>query len=260
MIDLELVRRGSSFTRARITHSAATSNGSKTCHPHQAEQPASGQGSRPKGFSARAGHYEHEIRYVNACARLSRFSNSAAELFSVGRRGVARAAVCGRFPATPVPAKQAHRIAFYAAANPDHLRSGGTGSSCHRYQPARFPIYAQEKEIAVASSPTPSSDVADARQPPLSLSERADASDGNPAISTRVRETLAQLGPVASDQAGSSMRRFSLTSEHSAISLRLGPTSSGDLLGIGVSIHTSKATGQSSPSVTGSTSCPRSDY
>ena len=71
----------------------------------------------------------------------------------------------------------------------------------------------QEKEIAVASSPAPSSDVADARQPPLSLSERADASDGNPAISTRVRETLAQLGPVASDQAGSSRRRFSLTSE-----------------------------------------------
>ena len=71
----------------------------------------------------------------------------------------------------------------------------------------------QEKEIAVASSPAPSSDVADARQPPLSLSERADASDGDPAISTRVRETLAQLGPVASDQAGSSRRRFSLTSE-----------------------------------------------
>ena len=63
----------------------------------------------------------------------------------------------------------------------------------------------QEKEIAVASSPAPN--------PPLSLSERADASDGSPAISTRVRETLAQLGPVASDQAGLSRRRFGLASE-----------------------------------------------
>lgn len=70
------------------------------------------------------------------------------------------------------------------------------------------------KEFAVAPSPTPSSDVADAvRQPPTSLSEQADASDVNPAISPRVRETLAQLVPGASDQAGSSRRRFDLASE-----------------------------------------------
>ena len=76
-------------------------DGSKTCHPHQAEQPTSGPGSCRRDFRAGAGHCEHEIRSVNACARLSRFSNSAAGLFSVGRRGVARAAVCGRFSATP---------------------------------------------------------------------------------------------------------------------------------------------------------------
>jgi hypothetical protein len=70
------------------------------------------------------------------------------------------------------------------------------------------------KEIATARSPPLSSDVADAvRQPPTSLSEQADASDGNPAISPRVRETLAQLGPGASDQAGSSRRQFDLAPE-----------------------------------------------
>jgi hypothetical protein len=79
-------------------------------------------------------------------------------------------------------------------------------------QPNFLPVL-PGKEFAAAPSPL-SSDVADAaRQPPASLSERADASDGNPAISTRVRETLAQLGPGASDQAGSSRRQFGLASE-----------------------------------------------
>jgi hypothetical protein len=68
----------------------------------------------------------------------------------------------------------------------------------------------QKKEIAVASSPAPSSDVADAAR---QLSERADASDGSPAISTRVRETLAQLSPVVSDHAGLSRKRVGLASE-----------------------------------------------
>jgi hypothetical protein len=110
-----------------------------TCHTHQAKQPTSGPRSRRRDFSAGAGRCEQEIRSVYACARLSRSSNSAAGLFSVGRRGVARAAVCSRFPATRASAKQAHRIAFYAATDPDHLRSEATGSSCHRDQPARLP-------------------------------------------------------------------------------------------------------------------------
>lgn len=72
----------------------------------------------------------------------------------------------------------------------------------------------QKKEIVVAFSPTPTSDVADAaRQLPPSLSGRSDASDGSPAISTRVRETLAQLGPVVSDHAGLSRKRVGLASE-----------------------------------------------
>ena len=71
-----------------------------------------------------------------------------------------------------------------------------------------------DKEIAAAHSPPPSSDVADAvRQPPLSLSEQADGSDGSLAISAHVRETLAQLGPRVSDQAGSSRRRVGLAQE-----------------------------------------------
>jgi len=77
-----------------------------------------------------------------------------------------------------------------------------------------FPPMLPDKEIAAAPSPPLSSEVADAvRQPPASLPERADASDGNPAISTRVRETLAQLGPGASDQAAPSRRQFGLASE-----------------------------------------------
>lgn len=71
-----------------------------------------------------------------------------------------------------------------------------------------------DKEIAAAPSPPLGSDVADAaRHPPPSLSERADASDGSPAISTRVRETLAQLSPVVSDHAGFSSKRVGLASE-----------------------------------------------
>ena len=99
-------------------------------------------------------------------------------------------------------------------------------------QPDFLPML-PDKEIAAAPSPPLSSDVADAvRQPPASLSEQADASDGSPAISTRVRETLAQLGPGASDQAGSSRRRVRpRVGITSAISLRPGPRSGGDLLG-----------------------------
>jgi hypothetical protein len=75
-----------------------------------------------------------------------------------------------------------------------------------------FPPMLSDKEIA-APSPPLSSDVADAaRQPPASLSEQADANDGSPAISTHVRETLAQLGPGVSDQAGSSRSQFGLAS------------------------------------------------
>jgi hypothetical protein len=77
-------------------------------------------------------------------------------------------------------------------------------------QPDLLPVL-PGKEFAVAPSPPPSSDVADAvRQPPTS-SEQAD--DGNPAISPRVRETLAQLDPGASDQASSNRRRLGLASE-----------------------------------------------
>ena len=40
----------------------------------------------------------------------------------------------------PLPSKLIG-FAFYASADPDHLRVEGTGSSCHRYQPARLPAY-----------------------------------------------------------------------------------------------------------------------
>lgn len=78
-------------------------------------------------------------------------------------------------------------------------------------QPGFLPIL-PDREIAI---PSPlSSDVADAvRQPSALLSEQSDASDGSPAIPTRIRETLAQLGPGVSDQAGSSPRPAGLASE-----------------------------------------------
>jgi hypothetical protein len=168
----------------------------------------------PKGLQRGSRAHEQEIRSVSACTRLSRFSNSAAGLFSVGRRGVACAAVCSPFPATRAPVKQAHRIAFYAATDPDHLRSKGTGSSCHRDQPARLPACAPGQ--GVFRGPLAACQFWRGRCCTTSahaLSEQADASDGNPAISPRVRETLAQLVPGASDQAGSGRRQFGLASE-----------------------------------------------
>jgi hypothetical protein len=80
-------------------------------------------------------------------------------------------------------------------------------------QPGFLPML-QDKEIAAAPSQLLSSDVADAaRQSPVSSSEQADGSDGSPAIPTHVRETLAQLGPGVSDQAGSSRSQFGLASK-----------------------------------------------
>jgi hypothetical protein len=77
-----------------------------------------------------------------------------------------------------------------------------------------FPPMLPGKEISAAPSPPLSSVMADAaRPPPASLSEQADASDGSPAVPTHVRETLAQLGPVVSDQPGSSTRPVGLASE-----------------------------------------------
>jgi hypothetical protein len=183
-----------------------------TCHTHQAEQPTSGPGSRRRDFSAEAGRCEQEIRSVSAFARLSRFSNSAAGLFSVGRRGVARAAVCSRCPATRAPAKQT--IESHFTRPPIRITSDLRGPEAvviETSQPDLLPVL-PGKEFSGGPSPPPSPDVADAvLQPPLS--ERADASDGSPAISTRVRETLAQLGPVVSDHAGLSRKRVELTSE-----------------------------------------------
>jgi predicted transglutaminase-like cysteine proteinase len=83
-------------------------------------------------------------------------------------------------------------------------------------QPNLLPVL-PGKEFAVAPSPPPSSDVADAvRQPPLLLSEQADARDGNPAVSPRVRETLA---PARHDEQAS--RLFGMETE---------PVTAGELL------------------------------
>jgi hypothetical protein len=80
-----------------------------------------------------------------------------------------------------------------------------------------------------------SADVADAVRPTsLSLTEQADGRDGSSAISTDIRETLAQLGPDVFAQAGSS--RQARIEAHSTISRKPGPRSGGDLLGIRASI------------------------
>jgi hypothetical protein len=77
-----------------------------------------------------------------------------------------------------------------------------------------FPPIPLDKEIAAAPSPPLSSDLADAvRQPPASLPEQTDAIDESPAISTHVRETLAQLASGVPDQAVSSRRRGRLASK-----------------------------------------------
>jgi hypothetical protein len=80
-------------------------------------------------------------------------------------------------------------------------------------QPGFLPML-PNKEITAAPSQPLNSRVADAvRQPPLSLPEQADASDGSLAISSNVRETLAQLDPGVPDQGVSSRRRRRLASK-----------------------------------------------
>jgi hypothetical protein len=80
-------------------------------------------------------------------------------------------------------------------------------------QPGFLPVLL-DKEIAAAPSQLLSSDLADAvRQPPPTLSERVDGSEGSLAISTHVRETLAQLDPEVPKQAGSGKRRSGLVSK-----------------------------------------------
>jgi hypothetical protein len=75
-----------------------------------------------------------------------------------------------------------------------------------------FPPILPDRETPVPSPLT--SDVADAaRQPPASITEQADASDGSPAIPPQVRETLAQLDPGVSDQADLSTRAVELALE-----------------------------------------------
>jgi hypothetical protein len=97
----------------------------------------------------------------------------------------------------PLPSKL---IESHSTLPPIRIASGLKGPEAvviDTSQPGFLPIL-PDREIA-APSPL-SSDVADAvRQPPASLSEQADASDGSPAIPTHVRETLAQLGPGVSD-------------------------------------------------------------
>jgi hypothetical protein len=79
-------------------------------------------------------------------------------------------------------------------------------------QPSFLPIL-PDREIAAAPAPL-SSDIADAvPQPPASSSEQADASDESPAISTHVRETLAQLASGVPYQAVSSRKRGRLASK-----------------------------------------------
>jgi hypothetical protein len=80
-------------------------------------------------------------------------------------------------------------------------------------QPGFLPML-PDNEIAAAPSQLLGSNAADAvRQPPLSLSEQVDGSDGSPAISTHVRETLAQFVSGVPYQAVSSRRRGRLASK-----------------------------------------------
>jgi hypothetical protein len=76
-----------------------------------------------------------------------------------------------------------------------------------------FVPFLPDREIAAAPAPL-SSDMADAvPQPPPSSSEQVDASDESPAISTHIRETLAQLASGVPYPAVSSGRRGRLASK-----------------------------------------------
>jgi hypothetical protein len=113
----------------------------------------------------------------------------------------------------PLPSKL---IASHSAHPPIRITSELKGPEAvviDTRQPGFLPMLPDE-EIAAAPSPLLSSDVADAvRPPPAALSEQADASDESPAISTHVRETLAQLAAGVPYQAASSRKRGRLASK-----------------------------------------------
>ncbi len=135
---------------------------------HQAEQPASGPGSRRRVTSAQEPGAVSRTSVLSMRARGSVDSQAPVRGYFLWVGGALLVLLfAADSPAARAPAKQAHRIAFYASADPDHLRAEGTGSSCHRYQPARLPAHAPGQGDCRSPLAPLSSDVADAvRQPP----------------------------------------------------------------------------------------------
>ena len=173
-----------------------------------------------RDFSAGAGRCEAEHLFcqcVRAAQSMSQTPLRGYFLWVGGALLVLLFAADSLLPA-PLPSKLIE-IAFYASADPDHLRVGRD-----RKQLSSIPassascLCSQDKEIAAAPSPPLSSDsgpmLHDSR--PRHCPSKPMRVTRNPAISTHVRETLAQLGPGVSDQAGSSRRQFGLASESPA--------------------------------------------
>ena len=159
-------------------------NGSNTCHPHQAEQPARDPGSHRRDFSAGAVLREQNIHFVQ-CARGSVDAQIPLRdyfLWVGGALLVLLFAADSLLPAPP-PSKL---IESHFTRPPIRITSDLKGPEAvviETSQPDFLPVL-PGKEFAVAPSPPLRSDVADVvRQPPTSLSEQADASDVNPAIS-----------------------------------------------------------------------------
>ena len=111
---------------------------------------------------------EQEIRFVNACARLSRFSNSRCGVIFCG--SAERCSCCSLQPIRccprPCQASSSNRILrFRRSGSPPSLK-GPEAVVIDTSQPDFLPML-PDKEIAAAPSPPLSSDVADAvRQPP----------------------------------------------------------------------------------------------
>lgn len=165
-------------------------------------------------------------------------------IFYVGGRGAARAAVCGRFPAPPPSPSKLSESHFTLPPIPITSDLKGPeavvlDTSQPGFLPGQGVCHGPPRRRPVLMGPDT------VRQPSLLLSERADASDGNPQSLDPVPETLAQLGPGDSDQAGSSRRRFGLAAGSQRSFAQTQSEKRQRSARIGVSIHTNKATGLS---------------
>ena len=184
------------------------------CLPGCTRSPASGPGSRQRDFSAGAGRCEQDIRLVNRVRAAQSMLKLPCGLHFCG--SAERCSCCSLQPIPCCPRPLPSRlIESHSTLPPIRIASELKGPEAvviDTSQPG-FLRHCSRTGRSPYPSPLQLGCGRCCATAAASLSEQSDASDGSPAISTRVRETLAQLGPGVSDQAGSSTRPVGLASE-----------------------------------------------